>query len=103
LVKNPPPIPFGLLDRRLTQWSFAQATDTASRFAYSVLPNAEAQAEQSGSELDLGGSGFEDMMPAACSRMHGRLVAESCLGSPRDATHVPVIEEVAMAYCDQGI
>jgi glutamate dehydrogenase (NAD(P)+) len=103
-VKNLSHMPFGLLDRRLTQRRFIQVTNMVSRVAGRALPSSETRdLTQSGSELDLVRSGLEDMMRAAYARMHERLGAEPGLGNLRNAAYVLAIEEVALVYRDLGI
>ena len=103
-VKNLSHMPFGLLDRRLTQRRFAHVTEMVSRVSGAALPTSVAQdLTQTGSELDLVRSGLEDMMRAAYARMHARLKGEPDLGTFRNAAYVLAIEEVALVYRDLGI
>lgn len=103
-VKNLSHMPFGLLDRRLTQRRFAHVTEIVARVSGSNLPKVmERDLTQSGSELDLVRSGLEDMMRTAYARMHARLEEDPSLSTLRNAAYVLAIEDVALVYRDLGI
>ncbi|WP_207101630.1 Glu/Leu/Phe/Val family dehydrogenase [Paracoccus shandongensis] len=103
-VKNLTHMPFGLMERRITQRRFSHVADLIENAcAQSVPAHIRADLAESGSELDLVRSGLEEMIRAAYRRIAARLAAQPELGSLRRAGYVLAIEEVANAYRDLGI
>jgi glutamate dehydrogenase (NAD(P)+) len=103
-VKNLTHMPFGLMDRRITQRRFSHIAEMIDTISSQAMPTAvRVELTQTGSELDLVRSGMEDMMRAAYARMAVRLSEQPALTTLRKAAYVLAIEEVAMAYRDLGI
>lgn len=103
-VKNLTHMPFGLMERRISQRRFGHVANLIEGLTRQALPvNVRSELAESGSELDFVRSGLEDMMRAAYRRMANRLRDQPELGSLRQAGYVLAIEEVAYAYRDLGI
>ena len=103
-VKNLTHMPFGLMDRRITQRRVSHVAEIIDSISGQAMPAAiRAELTESGSELDLVRSGLEDMMRRAYARMAARLHDQPSLATLRNAAYVLAIEEVAMAYRDLGI
>lgn len=103
-VKNLTHMPFGLMERRISQRRFthlAELIETASR--QSIPHHVRRDLQDTGSELDLVRSGLEEMIRAAFRRMSDRLQKQPELATLRRAGYVLAIEEVAHAYRDLGI
>ncbi|WP_370203814.1 Glu/Leu/Phe/Val family dehydrogenase [Salipiger bermudensis] len=103
-VKNLTHMPFGLMERRISQRRFGHVADLIEGLTRQAIPcEVRSELAESGSELDLVRSGLEDMMRAAYRRMAARLQEQPELRSLRQAGYVLAIEEVAGAYRDLGI
>lgn len=103
-VKNLTHMPFGLMERRISQRRFSQVAGLIEGLAQTTIPaQARAALTETGSELDLVRSGLEEMIRAAYRRMADRLESDPSLGTLRQAGYVLAIEEVALAYRDLGI
>ena len=103
-VKNLTHMPFGLMERRISQRRFGHVADLVEQGLAGAIPaTVRAELTETGSELDLVRSGLEEMIRAAYRRMADRLRAEPELGTLRRAGYVLAIEEVAAAYRDIGI
>ncbi|MFT3688594.1 Glu/Leu/Phe/Val family dehydrogenase [Paenirhodobacter sp.] len=103
-VKNLTHMPFGLMERRITQRRFSHVADLIQSATSQAIPSrVRSDLADSGSELDLVRSGLEEMIRAAYRRIAQRLAEQPELGSLRRAGYVLAIEEVANAYRDLGI
>lgn len=103
-VKNLTHMPFGLMERRISQRRFNHVADLIEAARAEAIPaSIRAELSETGSELDLVRSGLEEMIRAAYRRMADRLDADPSLGNLRRAGYVLAIEEVANAYRDLGI
>ncbi|MEG4642146.1 Glu/Leu/Phe/Val dehydrogenase [Paracoccus sp. APAP_BH8] len=103
-VKNLTHMPFGLMERRITQRRFSHVADLIQAATSQAIPaRVRVELAETGSELDLVRSGLEEMIRAAYRRIALRLAEQPELGSLRRAGYVLAIEEVANAYRDLGI
>lgn len=103
-VKNLTHMPFGLMERRISQRRFNHVADLIEAARKEAIPaNIRADLSESGSELDLVRSGLEEMIRDAYRRMADRLAQDPSLGTLRGAAYVLAIEDIALAYRDLGI
>ncbi|MEC9199447.1 MAG: Glu/Leu/Phe/Val dehydrogenase [Pseudomonadota bacterium] len=103
-VRNLTHMPFGLMERRISQRRFSDLTDLIEGLSPTPIPPLmRSRLEKSGSELDLVRSGLEEMIRAAYRRIAERLARQPDLSDLRTAGYVIAIEEVALAYRDLGI
>ena len=103
-VKNLTHMPFGLMERRISQRRFNYVADLIETARTEAIPaKIRAELSDTGSELDLVRSGLEEMIRAAYRRMADRFDADPSLGTLRQAGYVLAIEEIANAYRDLGI
>lgn len=103
-VKNLTHMPFGLMERRMSQKRFSYVADLIEGITKSEIPSRmRTEMTHTGSELDLVRSGLEEVIRSAYRRMADRLAAQPELSTLRTAGYVIAIEEVAHAYRDLGI
>jgi glutamate dehydrogenase (NAD(P)+) len=103
-VKNLTHMPFGLMERRISQRRFSHVADLIEAARAEAIPaGIRSELSETGSELDLVRSGLEEMIRAAYRRMADRLDHDPELGTLRRAGYVLAIEDVANAYRDLGI
>lgn len=103
-VKNLTHMPFGLMERRISQKRFNHVADLIEAARAEAIPASIRQdLSETGTELDLVRSGLEEMIRAAYRRMADRLEQDSSLKTLRSAGYVLAIEEIALAYRDLGI
>jgi len=103
-VKNLTHMPFGLMERRISQRRFNHVADLIEAARAEAIPaKIRADLSETGSELDLVRSGLEEMIRAAYRRMADRLADDPSLGTLRRAGYVLAIEDIALAYRDLGI
>lgn len=103
-VKNLTHMPFGLMERRISQRRFNHVADLIEAARAEAIPaHIRADLSDTGSELDLVRSGLEEMIRAAYRRMADRLESDPELGTLRRAGYVLAIEDIANAYHDLGI
>lgn len=103
-VKNLTHMPFGLMERRISQRRFSTVAELIEQVGTRSIPTTlRSSLTETGSELDLVRSGLEEMIRAAYRRILERLHLQPELRSLRRAGYVLAIEEVALAYRDLGI
>ncbi|NDW54650.1 Glu/Leu/Phe/Val dehydrogenase [Aliiroseovarius sp. PrR006] len=103
-VKNLSHMPFGLMERRISQRRFSHVADLIEGARLEAIPShIRSDLAETGSELDLVRSGLEEMIRSAYRHMADRLKNEPSLETLRNAGYVLAIEEVAHAYRDLGI
>lgn len=103
-VKNLTHMPFGLMERRISQRRFNHVADLIEAARRETIPpKIRAELSETGSELDLVRSGLEEMIRDAYRRMADRLAKDPSLGTLRGAAYILAIEDIALAYRDLGI
>ncbi|SMH38082.1 Glu/Leu/Phe/Val dehydrogenase [Maritimibacter sp. HL-12] len=103
-VKNLTHMPFGLMERRISQRRFSHVADLIEAARAEAIPAKIRQdLSETGTELDLVRSGLEEMIRAAYRRMADRLAEDPSLKTLRRAGYVLAIEDIALAYHDLGI